>query len=375
MPDQVDLVDLHADYDAQRESFDAAIREVCEATDFVGGGPSVRAFEEAFSGYVGAAATVGVANGTDAIELLLLAAGLPRGSRVLVPANTFIATAEAVVSAGLEPRFVDVAPDTGLLDLEQAAAAVDDSVRAVIPVHLYGRVVDMDAVMALAAERELLVIEDAAQAHGARRGGRHAGTFGHAGTFSFYPSKNLGAFGDAGAVVTGDADLAERVRKIANHGRQGDGHALVGVNSRMDGIQAAVLRIKLGRLDEQNAARRAVAEIYRRQLDPALLDWTGGDEPEAESHHLFPILVDDRDAVAARLRELGIATGVHYRHPVPGTEAFGGHTGDFPVAEGRAARQLSLPIHPYMDAEQAERVCAAVAETVGTPASSVAIDG
>jgi dTDP-4-amino-4,6-dideoxygalactose transaminase len=233
----------------------------------------------------------------------------------------------------------------------------------------------MDAVMALASERKLLVIEDAAQAHGARRDGRHAGTFGHAGTFSFYPSKNLGAFGDAGAVVTADSALAERVRMLGNHGRDEDGHARIGINSRMDGIQAAVLRVKLRRLDEQNAARRAIAEIYRHQLDAALLDWPGGDEPDAESHHLFPILVDDRDAVAARLAELGIGTGVHYRQTVPGTAAFGGLTGAFPVAERRAARQLSLPMHPFMDAEQAERVCAAVAETVGAPTPSGALDG
>ncbi len=362
---QIPLVDLGAVYRDLHAEIEAAIKDVCERSAFIGGAV-VREFEDAFAAYTGAEYAVGVANGTDALHLALLAADLPPGSGVVVPANTFVATAEAVTAAGLSCRFVDVAPDTGLIDRDALEEAAGETVSAIIPVHLYGRVVDMEAVMAFAAERGLFVLEDSAQAHGARRGDRHAGTFGDAGCFSFYPGKNLGAFGDAGAVITNDRKLAESIRMLRDHGR-GEGrdhHAVVGFNSRLDGLQARILTVKLAHLDRWTAERRRVAGIYRRRLDAAVLDWVGPGAQEAgtEAHHLFPILVDDRDALAASLGERGVATGVHYRCTVPSTPAYGGMTGCFPNAERRAARQLSLPIHPYLSDADAAFVAALVAE-------------
>ena len=279
-----------------------------------------------------------------------------------MPANTFIATAEAIEAAGLVCRFVDVEQDTGLIDLERCRAAIAERVCAVVPVHLYGRLVDMEPLLELAREHGLAVVEDAAQAHAARRGGAHAGTFGVAGTFSFYPGKNLGAFGDAGAVVTDDEALADRIRLLRDHGRRGrDNHEVVGRNSRLDGLQAAILRAKLPALERWTAARRAMAEAYRERLDPALLDWRGADEPKAESHHLFPVMVDGRDELADRLRDDQIMTGVHYRRPLHTTKAYGERHGEFPVAEGRAERQLSLPMHPHLSDADVERIALAVA--------------
>jgi dTDP-4-amino-4,6-dideoxygalactose transaminase len=363
----IELVDLDAVYRDLEGELQAAITDVCERSQFVGG-ESVRSFEEAFAAYTGAAFAVGVANGTDALQLVLMAAGLPAGSTVLVPANTFIATAEAVVAAGLKPRFVDVDATTGLIDSAQLAAEVDGSVSALIPVHLYGRLVDMEPIAELAAERGLFLLEDCAQAHGARRGGRHAGTFGDAGSFSFYPGKNLGAFGDAGAVVTDDPGLADAIRTLRDHGRRGrDRHTVVGVNSRLDSLQARILAVKLPHLDAWIRERRRVAAIYRGRLDPGLLDSAGpgGGDAESEAHHLFPILVEDRDALAAALHERGVATGVHYRVTVPGTQAFGGLAGRFPHAERRASMQLSLPIHPYLSDVDARFVADLVRELDG----------
>ncbi len=362
MSNSIAFVDLKALYREIQGDIDAAIRRVCDATAFVGGS-EVEQFEEAFARYTGARYAVGVANGTDALELALTACDLPAGAGVIVPANTFIATAEAVVSARLRPIFVDVQPDTGLLDLEAAAAVAPDAV-AIVPVHLYGRLADMDAVGLLAQRHGLRVIEDAAQAHAARRAGRHAGTWGDAGCFSFYPGKNLGAFGDAGALITNDEALADRVRLMRDHGRRGrDHHEIVGINSRLDGLQAAILAAKLPHLDRWTAARRRIAAEYRSALPAGVLDWEGEpQEPEAESHHLLPIMLDDRDEVAQQLRQRGIPTGVHYRVAVPSTPAFGGQTGVCPVAEERAQRQLSLPIHPHLAAGAVQRVVSAVEE-------------
>jgi dTDP-4-amino-4,6-dideoxygalactose transaminase len=360
MPERLELVDLGALYADVRAEIDAAIADVCERSAFVGGAP-VRRFEKDFGAYTGARHCIGVGNGTDALQLALMAAQLPAGSRVVVPANTFVATAEAVVAARLEPVFADVLADSGLLDVQRLDEVVDERVSAIVPVHLYGRLVDMDALCSYAADRHLFVLEDAAQAHAARRGGRHAGTFGNAGTFSFYPGKNLGAFGDGGAVVTDDDGLADRIRTLRDHGRRGrDHHAVVGVNSRLDGLQAAVLSAKLPHLDRWTRERRRAAELYRSELDASLLDWAGDGEPGSESNHLFPILVDDRDRLADVLRAEGVATGVHYRSTVPSSPAFGARSGAFSNAEMRAARQLSLPMHPYLSDDDVLRVCALV---------------
>lgn len=365
--DRVEFVDLGAAYAELRHDIDAAIRDVCEKSHFIGG-EQIVAFEHEWASFTGARHAIGVANGTDAIELVLKALELPAGSRVLIPANTFIATAEAVVAAGLIPRFVDVEADSGLMDLSACEVAIDQTVRVVIPVHLYGRLMDMQPLLDLARALDLFVIEDAAQAHGARRNGRHAGSFGLAGTFSFYPSKNLGAFGDAGAIVTDDDLIADRVRLLRDHGaRVRDNHEMVGANSRLDALQASILRVKLTRLETWNQARREVAAVYRERLDESVLDWTGSEHPDAESHHLFPVLVDDRDALAAAMGARGISTGVHYRVPLPATPAFTGHS-ECPIAEWRARKQLSLPMHPHLSEADLERVTDCVTTLARAPA-------
>jgi len=351
----VDLAAVDAELGGEME---AAISRVCRTQRFIGG-EEVRAFEEEFASYLGARHAVGVANGTDALELALRAAGIGAGDEVLVPANTFFATAEAVVRAGAECRFVDVEASSGLIDVASCAERLSPATRAIVPVHLYGRVADMPAVASFAAEHDLIIVEDAAQAHGATLDGRRAGTFGAAGCFSFYPGKNLGALGDAGAVVTDDDEFAAWVRTLLDHGRGGgDDHVVAGVNSRLDALQAAVLRVKLPHLDRWTAARRGAASLYRDRLDDSILDGDSGDGEEREVHHLFPILVENRDSLADHLRSVGIATGVHYRRTVPATTAFRASRDHCPVAEERSGLQLSLPMHPYLSAEDVERVCA-----------------
>jgi dTDP-4-amino-4,6-dideoxygalactose transaminase len=342
------------------DEIETAMLEVVRSGQFVGG-PRVESFEQAFADYLGAAEAIGLANGTDALELALRALGIKAGAEVLVPANTFIATAEAVVRAGATPRFVDVDAETGLLDLDSAAERVTDRTEAIIPVHLYGRMLDMDPVMAFAERYELAVIEDAAQAHGAHRGGRRAGTIAHVGCFSFYPGKNLGAFGDAGAAVTGDPILAARLRLLRDHGRRGyTDHELVGFNSRLDPLQAVVLEHKLAHLDRWNDQRRQAVAWYREVLDGDVLDGVL-DRPEADVHHIFPILTDDRDGLAERLTEAGVQTGIHYPQALSLTPAFA-HAERYacPAAEARAERQLSLPMHPHLDRDAVEYIAGVI---------------
>ena len=365
---QYPLVDLAAIHEELGHELEAAVLEVVRSQRFIGG-EKVAEFEQAFAHYLGAVNAIGVANGTDAIELSLKALNLAPGAEALVPANTFIATAEAVVAAGLVPRFVDVDARSGLIDLANCEERVSDRTQVVIPVHLYGRMADMDELMQFADRHSLKVIEDAAQAHGARRGGRSAGTIGHVGCFSFYPGKNLGAFGDAGAVVTDDAGLAERIRLMRDHGRRGrNNHVVVGVNSRLDPIQAAVLSVKLPHLERWNALRRQAAEWYREALPAELVDYASN-EPEADVHHLFPIMTEERDALAANLAKAGIQTGIHYERPLPRTEAFSSSGDDCPAAERRARRQLSLPMHPHLTRADVEQIASAVTAAVSTVAA------
>jgi dTDP-4-amino-4,6-dideoxygalactose transaminase len=361
------LVDLAAIQEELGDELEAAVLEVVRSQRFIGG-EKVAEFERAFADYLGAVNAIGVANGTDAIELSLKALNLAPGAEALVPANTFIATAEAVVAAGLVPRFVDVDARSGLIDLASCEERLSDRTQVVIPVHLYGRMADMDELMQFADRHSLAVIEDAAQAHGARRDGRFAGTIGHVGCFSFYPGKNLGAFGDAGAVVTDDPGLADRIRLMRDHGRRGrNNHVVVGVNSRLDPIQAAVLSVKLPHLERWNAQRRQAAEWYREALPADLVDYAP-DEPEADVHHLFPIMTEERDALAANLAKAGIQTGIHYEEPLPRTPAFSSSGDDCPAAERRARLQLSLPMHPHLTQADVEQIASAVTAAVSTAA-------
>jgi dTDP-4-amino-4,6-dideoxygalactose transaminase len=328
-------------------------------------GPAVRAFEEAFAAYVGTDIAVGVASGLDALRLGLLAAGLEPDDEVLVPANTFVATLEAVTQARGRPVVVDQSEEDWNIDVARADAASSARTRFVLPVHLYGQMADMRSLGELASRRGLTIVEDACQAHGATRDGLRSGTVGRANAFSFYPGKNLGAFGDAGALVTNDAELAERVKALREHGQRAKyEHELEGYTSRLDTIQAIVLLRKLRLLDSWNAERQAVAAYYLEHLagvgDLELPPVPAGSSPV---WHLFVIRTGDRTALADFLRERGVATGLHYPVPVhlaPAYEWLGHERGDFPVAERHSERLLSLPIFPGMSREQADTVVTAV---------------
>jgi dTDP-4-amino-4,6-dideoxygalactose transaminase len=328
-------------------------------------GPEVEAFEAEFADFCGVATSVGVGNGTDALELIFAALGIGRGDEVIVPANTFVATAEAVCRAGARPRFVDVLPDTLEADPDAVAAAVGPRTAAVVAVHLYGQPADVGRLRAVTHRHGLALVEDAAQAHGARFAGRRVGSLGVAAAFSFYPGKNLGALGDGGAVVSHDPALVERIRRLANHGRAAEGwhdHDVRGRNSRLDTLQAAVLSAKLRHLDEHNARRRALMDSYRRGVPEECVPQA--EHPLAEPvHHLAVVQVPDRDAATAALDAAGIGWGLHYPVPCHRQSAFREFAdGPLPVTERAAARLLSLPMSPTLEPAHVERVCAVLQE-------------
>jgi dTDP-4-amino-4,6-dideoxygalactose transaminase len=348
----------------------AVVEEALDTSGFVGGA-MVSAFETQFAEFVGAAACSLVNSGTDALRLALLAAGVGPGSVVYTVPNTFVATAESIVQTGAELQFVDVEPDTALMSVERLAEALSrqlrrpDTIAAIVPVHLYGQCADMDAINALAQKEELIVIEDAAQAHGATYKGRQAGTLGLAAAFSFYPGKNLGACGEGGAVITNDVDLCARVSMLRNHGEAGKAdHHYVGYNARLDAIQAGILSVKLPNLVAWNAQRRAIAMEY---------DAAFADEPRirpiavhpdnVSNRHLYVVHVPDRDRVMSVLKSDGIDAALHYPKPIHLQKCFeklGLGTGCFPVAERLSTELLSLPLFPGMTSAQVERVTASL---------------
>ena len=342
-----------------RTEVESGFAQLLDSGRFIGG-EAVERFEREWAAYCGTAHAVGVANGTDAVQLALRALDIGPGDEVVVPANTFVATVEAVILAGATPHFADVAPDTLLLTPETLEAALTRRSRAVVVVHLYGQTADMDGLRRVAAGAGMRIVEDAAQAHGARWRGRPAGSLGDVGCFSFYPGKNLGAFGDAGAVVTDDADLAHRVRCLHDHGRAGSHHLhqFLGTNSRLDALQAVVLSAKLSRLDAWTAARRDLADRYRARLagGPARLV---GVLPGAEhAYHLLVARVPARDRIRDGLTRAGIQTGLHYPVPChlqPPFARFADRR--LPVAEAAAGEVLSLPLFPHMTVEQLHLVC------------------
>jgi dTDP-4-amino-4,6-dideoxygalactose transaminase len=363
----IPVADPRRGYLACRDEVDAAIARVLEAGRFVLG-DEVAAFEAEFAAYCGSRYAVATGSGTDALRLSLIAAGVRPGDEVMVPAFTAVPTLAAVVAAGAVPVPADVDPVTCTLDVERAAARVGPRTRAVIPVHLYGQPAEMAPLMDLAERHGLAVIEDACQAHGARYGGRRAGAMGHAGCFSFYPTKNLGALGDGGMVVTDDAGLADRVRSLRNLGqRERFQHVEAAGHSRLDEIQAAVLRAKLPHLDRWNARRREIAAAYTAALadSPAV---PPSEAPDAEHcFHLYVIQVDGRDGVQDRLRAAGVGSDVHYPVPVhlqPGYRYLGYRSGDFPASERLAARVLSLPMYPELTDEEVQTVARAVRAAV-----------
>ncbi|MBW0110143.1 DegT/DnrJ/EryC1/StrS family aminotransferase [Pseudonocardia sp. KRD-182] len=362
-PAPVPFLDLGAVNAPLRDALDVAWKTVLGHGRFVGG-PEVAAFEADFAAYCGTDHCIGVANGTDALELVLDGLGIGPGDEVVLPANTFVATAEAVRAVGARPRFVDVRPDTLLVDPEAVAAAIGPRTAAVVAVHLFGQMADVDGLLEVTDRHGIPLVEDAAQAHGARYAGRRAGSAGRAAAFSFYPGKNLGAFGDGGAVVSDDADLVARIRRTADHGRSAASrhhHDVSGRNSRLDTLQAAVLGIKLGGLDDANARRVQAVERYREQL-PA---WCApvAQDPLAESvHHLAVVRVPDRGAAVAALDAGGIGWGVHYPVPCHLQPAFAEFAdAPCPVVERAAGEILSLPLFPGIAPAQVDRVCSVLA--------------
>jgi dTDP-4-amino-4,6-dideoxygalactose transaminase len=348
-----------------------AARQVIESGHFVLGERTV-AFEQAFAAYCGARHAVAVNTGTSALHLALLAAGVGPGDEVITTPATFVATVAAIQYAGATARLVDIDPVTWTLDPERLEAAITPRTKAVIPVHLHGRLADMPRILQIARAHGLVVIEDAAQAHGAEAHGRRAGAFGDLACFSFYPGKNLGACGEGGAVTTDRPDLAERLRRLRDWGQERKYlHAEKGFNYRMDEIQAALLQVKLPHLDGWTALRRQAAAQYDRRLDAAGIvhaaPMTGGDHV----YHVYAVRVADRDAVRARLAS-AVGTNIHYPIPVhlqPAYADLGYRAGDFPVAEALADETLSLPMFPGLTEAQVETVCAALAETCAPDAA------
>jgi len=356
----MDLARHHAPLAAElREAFERALA----TSGFILGG-EVERFEAEFASYCGVEHCVGVGSGTAALLLMLQAAGIGPGDEVIIPAHTFAATAFAVLQAGATPVCAEVRADTGLIDVDAVRAAIGPRTAAVLPVHLYGQLCEMDELLALAARHGLAVFEDSAQSHGAMLDDRRAGSFGTASAFSFYPSKNLGALGDGGAVCTNDADLASTVRVLRDLGRRNGVHELIGPNERLDAVQAAFLRVKLPHLDGYNAARRALAGRYRSALD-GVVDLLG-ERPGGDCvYHLMPIRVDDRDALAGALRARGVATGVHYDTAIPDHPALPQlRASDTPIAREWASTELSLPIFPELTDAELSSVVTAVTESV-----------
>jgi dTDP-4-amino-4,6-dideoxygalactose transaminase len=366
----IPLVDLSVQHAQIAEEVEDGFADVLRAGDFIGG-KAVSAFEEEYAEFAGVRSCIGMANGTDALEMALRAVGVGAGDEVILPANTFIATAEAVVRAGARPVLVDVDDDALLIDPARVAAAVTDRTRAVIPVDLYGQIAPFEQLPPRLGEGAIAVIEDGAQSQGATRFGRSAGTFGTLAATSFYPGKNLGAYGDAGAVTTDDEALAAQVRLLGAHGSPSKyQHTRIGFNSRLDTLQAVVLRAKLRRLRAWNDERRAAARRYDELLDDLVHVRRPVTLPGNEHvWHLYVVRVPDRDELLQQLHADGIGAGVHYPTPVHLTPAMAGlgyGPGSFPVSERAANEILSLPLFPGITPAQQERVANVVRTALDT---------
>ncbi|MCE3258650.1 MAG: Glutamine--scyllo-inositol transaminase [Bacteroidetes bacterium] len=358
---KIPFVDLHAQYLSIKKEVDAAYQDLMTKTDFIGGS-SIKEFEKNFAAFIGGKFCIACANGTDSIEMILKALGIGDGDEVIVPAHSWISTSEAVSAIGAKPVFVDVLPNKYTIDPSLIEAKVNSKTKAIIPVHLYGMPADMDEIMKIAAKHKLAVIEDCAQAHGAEYKGKIVGTFGIASSFSFYPGKNLGAYGDAGGIVTNDQSLAEKIKMIANHGQLvKHNHVIEGRNSRMDTFHASVLNIKLKYLADWNQKRREKAALYSKKLSGV----SGLSLPELEDNkkhvfHLYVIQTEKREHLKEQLDKLGIQTAVHYPTALPLLEAYKAcnyKADDFPVAFKQQSKILSLPIFPELTEEDIDYVC------------------
>ena len=359
----VPFVDLRSQYLSIKQEIDEALARVLDQTSFVLG-REVEAFEAAFAQYTGASFCVGLNSGTAAIQLAVTACGLGAGDEVIVPANTFFATAEGVSTAGATPVFVDADAVSYNLDITKIEAAITERTRAIMPVHLYGQSADLDPIIEIAERHNLLVIEDAAQAHGSLYKGRRVGALGRAGCFSFYPGKNLGAYGEGGAVVTNDAEVARRVRLLRDHGSERKyHHEIIGYNFRLEGIQGAVLNVKLAHLDKWNELRREHAALYTELLQQSGLVLPREMPYARHVYHLYVVQTTARDALQQTLSESGVQTGIHYPIPIhlqPAYAFLNLGRGDFPEAERQAGRVLSLPMFPELTEKQIHRVAEAI---------------
>lgn len=359
----VPFVDLKAQYQTIKPEIDAAIARVIENTNFILG-PQVAAFEKTFAEYVGARFCIGVNSGTAALQLALMACGIGDGDEVIVPSFTFFATAETVSVLGAVPVFVDVDSVSYTITAAEIEKAITPRTRAIIPVHLYGQAADLEPIRALAEQHNLHVIEDAAQAHGAEYRGRRVGGLGTAGCFSFYPSKNLGAYGEAGAIVTNDEDLAHRLGLLRQHGQTSKyAHAIVGYNFRLEEIQAAVLNVKLAQLDKWNNGRRERAARYNELLSNTGLVLPREMDYARHVYHVYAVQCDNRDELQNRLTAKGIQTGVHYPIPIhlqPAYASLGYKAGDLPVTERLSEHVLSLPLFAELTDAQQLAVAAAI---------------
>ena len=364
---KVSYFDLKTQYAGLRDEIREALDRVCQNASFILG-EEVEKFERSFAELCGVKHCVGLNSGTSALHLALITAGIGAEDEVITTSNTFIATAEAICYTGAKPVFVDINPATGNLDPEEIERAITKQTRAIIPVHLYGRPADMEKINQIAKRHRLLVIEDACQAHGAKYNGKPVGGLGHAATFSFYPPKNLGAYGEGGALTTNDDEVANLARSLRTHGESSRYlHKYIGYNYRMDGFQAAVLNVKLKHLDEWTKKRQGHASVYREILSGAKIKFLE-DSPESESvYHLFVVYVENRDQVRADLEKRGVETAVHYPVPIHLQEAFthlGYKPGALPNTERACERVISMPVFPELTEEQVRYAASSLAEVV-----------
>ncbi|KAA3616663.1 MAG: DegT/DnrJ/EryC1/StrS family aminotransferase [Calditrichaeota bacterium] len=361
---KIPLVDLKAQYASIREEIDGIVAEVIENTAFIGG-KYLQDFEKSFAEYCEAEHCIAVSNGTDALFLALKGLGIGPGDEVITVVNTFIATSEAISHTGATIRFVDIDPFTRTMDIQALENAITEKTKAILPVHIFGHPAEMDAINQIARQHDLFVVEDAAQAHGARYKGKRIGSLGKAACFSFYPGKNLGAFGDAGAIVTNDAKFAENAVRLRNHGRLTKyEHSIEGYNHRCDALQAAILNTKLRHLDHWTEKRRAHAKRYNEFFSDTPEVIIPGEREDVEAvYHLYVIEVPNRDRVLAELNEKGIGAGIHYPVPLHLQPAYSNMNiarGQFPEAERSAKCIISLPLFPELTEEQIQRVADAV---------------
>lgn len=363
----IPMVDLKTQYHTLKEEIDTAVLDAIESTQFILG-PNVTAFEQETAAYLGAPFAVSCASGTDALHLAILAAGIGPGDEVITSPFTFIATAEAICYAGATPVFVDIDPKTFNMDPALVEAAITPRTKAIIPVHIFGQPADMAPISAICEKHNLLLIEDCAQSFGASVNGKMTGSIGKLGCFSFFPSKNLGCYGDGGLITCATAELAEELKVLRNHGsRVRYHHSVIGYNSRLDDIQAAILRVKLKRIDEFNTGRRRVAHLYSELLkDVAAVPFE--DRKGVHVYHQYTLLTDKRDAVMAKLSEQRIASAVYYPIPLHKQDVFAAaYAGvSLPVAEDVSSRCMSLPVYPEMPEESVRLVATTVRDALAS---------